>query len=159
GSPYSVASTGKFAYVPNLNDGTVTGYAVNAQTGALTVLAGSPFPAGSHPSSVGFDSSVAFAYVANFDDANLLGYSINSSTGALTELATPFAAGAGPNWVSMVPKLSVQIGNGESSPIPINTKSIGKAPVQIGPVVTWDLANSGLSVPAQLRANSPAAAA
>jgi 6-phosphogluconolactonase len=37
---------GKFVYVGNADSSNITGFAVNASSGALTEIAGSPFPAG-----------------------------------------------------------------------------------------------------------------
>ena len=48
----AVDPTGKFAYVANSGFDNVSGYTINATTGALTAIAGSPFPAGSFPRSV-----------------------------------------------------------------------------------------------------------
>jgi DNA-binding beta-propeller fold protein YncE len=52
--PVSVAvdPTGKFAYVTNLGSNNVSGYTIDPMTGALTVISGSPFAAGSRPFSV-----------------------------------------------------------------------------------------------------------
>jgi len=47
----SVDPAGKFAYVAN-NGGGVSAYTINATTGALTAVAGSPFTAGTIPRSV-----------------------------------------------------------------------------------------------------------
>ena len=42
----------QFAYVANESSNNVSGYTINATTGALTAIAGSPFPAGTAPRSV-----------------------------------------------------------------------------------------------------------
>ncbi len=39
----------KFSYATNAADNTLSAYSVDANTGALTPMAGSPFPAGNHP--------------------------------------------------------------------------------------------------------------
>jgi 6-phosphogluconolactonase len=99
----AVDPSGKFAYVANAGDNTVSGYTINSATGALTAIAGSPFASGgSGPLSVAVDPSGKFAYVVNgsvtdFAGVNVSGYTINSTTGALTAIAgSPFAAGSGP---------------------------------------------------------------
>jgi hypothetical protein len=51
---------GKFAYVVN-NFGNVSGYTIDPSTGALTAIAGSPFPAGVAPVSVAITPLVPFA--------------------------------------------------------------------------------------------------
>src|SRR5580700_5849938 len=59
----------QFVYVTNEGDSTVSGYTIDPSTGALTSIAGSPFPADagpfSGPSSMAVDPSGKFAYVAN----------------------------------------------------------------------------------------------
>ena len=96
---------GRFAYTANYSDGSVSAYTVNATTGALTAVAGSPFMTGQSGSrSVSIDPSGKFAYVANNVSANVSAYAINATTGALTALAgSPFAAGANPGSVTVDP--------------------------------------------------------
>ena len=114
--PYSVAvdPSGKFAYVANSDSDNVSGYTINPTTGALTAMAGPPFPAGDEPRSVAVDPSGKFAYVANFRDKNVSGYQIDPTTGALKEIpddplteipdGSPFPArGVGPNSVAVDP--------------------------------------------------------
>ena len=57
--------TGKFAYVTNENGMTVSAYTINATSGALTPVAGSPFGTGNGPSAVAVDPTGRFAYVTN----------------------------------------------------------------------------------------------
>jgi hypothetical protein len=83
----------QFVYVANANGNNVSGYTINAATGALTAIAGSPFPAGTNPASVAVDSSGKFAYVANSGSAlnDVSGYTINATTGAVTDIpGSPF---------------------------------------------------------------------
>jgi DNA-binding beta-propeller fold protein YncE len=47
-----VDPTGKFAYATNGEDNTVSAYTINASTGALAPIAGSPFAAGAGPLSI-----------------------------------------------------------------------------------------------------------
>jgi DNA-binding beta-propeller fold protein YncE len=81
----------EFAYVTNLTDNTVWGYAVDRASGALTVIAGSPFPGGSFPISIAVHPSGKFAYTANVGDNTISGYAIDPGSGALTALTgSPF---------------------------------------------------------------------
>jgi 6-phosphogluconolactonase (cycloisomerase 2 family) len=108
----TVDPTGQFAYVANSFDGrggnSVSAYRINVY-GFLTKVIGSPFPAGTTPSSVTVDPSGRYAYVANFNRGNSPGgtisaYSINASTGALTPV--PFGivdAGGSPISVTVDP--------------------------------------------------------
>lgn len=71
----------------------ITGFAMNAATGALTPVAGSALPAGAQPVSLQAHPTGQFVYVANEASANISGYRV-STTGALTPLAgSPFTAG------------------------------------------------------------------
>ena len=100
----AVDPTGRFAYVANANSANVSGYTINAITGALTPIFGSPFATGAAPSSVAVDPTGRFAYVANGNSANVSGYTISAATGALTPIfGSPFAAGAAPSSVVVHP--------------------------------------------------------
>ncbi|MBI3656985.1 MAG: beta-propeller fold lactonase family protein [Acidobacteria bacterium] len=98
------AQGGGFAYVANWGSDNVSAYIINATTGALTPVLGSPFPAGSAPGSVTVDPTGQFAYVANTYSHNVSAYTINPATGALTPVADPpFPAGAYPAKVTVDP--------------------------------------------------------
>ena len=91
----SVDPTGKYAYVDNSGDGTVSDYTI-AGNGALVAITGSPFGTGSYSRGVENDPSGRFAYVTNYGSNNVSGYSVDPSTGALTSLSgSPFGAGNG----------------------------------------------------------------
>ncbi|MHB9020351.1 MAG: lactonase family protein [Halothiobacillus sp.] len=91
-----------FAYVtsaegmagPNVwDDGSIWAYRINAKTGALNPLPGSPFAPGSSRY-IKVNPTGRFAYVPNNDDKTVSAYHINVSTGALTLVrGSPFAAG------------------------------------------------------------------
>ena len=57
--------TSKFAYVPNLDDDTISAYSIDSSTGALSAIAGSPFQAGSEPFQAATDASGKFLFVIN----------------------------------------------------------------------------------------------
>jgi 6-phosphogluconolactonase len=96
-------STGKFAYVANRFSNNVSAYRIGAH-GALTPVAGSPFIAGSFPTSVAVDPTAKFAYVANnANDDDVSAYRIDDN-GALTPVpGSPFAAGRRPASVAVDP--------------------------------------------------------
>ena len=110
-----------FAYVANSDSGNVSAYAINASTGALSEVAGSPFAAGTQPTSVSVDPSGKFAYVANysgFEPGSPLGsvsaYTINATTGALTSIGAAVAAGSGSRSVAVDPSGKfAYVANGE----------------------------------------------
>ena len=87
----------KFVYVLNSGDNSISAFLINSN-GALTAVAGSPFPTGSKAAvSMTVDPSGAFAYVANSGSNDVSAFSIDPTTGALTAIAgSPFPAGAGP---------------------------------------------------------------
>ena len=101
----AVDPSGKFAYVANSNSNNVSAYAIDAASGALTPVKGSPFAAGITPFSVTVDPTGKFAYVASYGSDNLYGYAIDASTGALRPLSgSPFAdMGSGPFDVVIAP--------------------------------------------------------
>ena len=97
GSPFAIGgngfittdSTGSVLYVPSA-DG-LANYSIDATSGALTAVAGSPFAAGANTSEASVDPSDRFAYLTNTDDSTITGYAINASTAVLTPLpGSPF---------------------------------------------------------------------
>lgn len=95
----------EFAYVANHRSNNVSVYSVDSVTGVLSQVSGSPFPAGSFPSSIAIDPFGKFAYVANYGSNNISGYAIDGTTGGLTPIAgSPFAGGGGPWSVAVSPK-------------------------------------------------------
>jgi len=102
----SITYTPKFAYVANGNGSAnnVSAYKINATTGKLKAVTGSPFASGSLPVSVTVDPSGRFAYVANENGGSVSAYTINSGSGVLTQISgSPFPAGNGPNSVTVDP--------------------------------------------------------
>ncbi len=107
------SQSGGFAYVANcgslgcgggVGPGNVSAYTIDGTTGALTPVAGSPFPTGLGPQGVTVDPSGRFLYVANLASSNVSAYTIDPATGALTEVAgSPFAAGTAPRTVAIDP--------------------------------------------------------
>ena len=91
--------TGKFIYVTNLGYGTffpgnVFAYRVNATSGALKQVKGSPFRAATTPYNVVVDPTDRFAYVINVLSNNVSAFAINARSGALTQVTgSPFGAG------------------------------------------------------------------
>src|SRR5262249_43459664 len=96
----SVDPQGQFVHVANAIEGTITTYAVDGTTGALTprfrVLAGTI------PVAMSLDPAGRFAYVANQGSGDVTTFSIDSTTGALTRAGTPADAGTGPSWLTLV---------------------------------------------------------
>jgi len=113
----TVDPSGRFAYVANAGDGvnpsTVSAYAIDSSTGALSPVAGSPYAAGTSPISVSLDASGRFAYVVNSVSNDISAYTIDAATGALTPIdrdpvTTPlvvdnFPAGTTPQAIGVDP--------------------------------------------------------
>lgn len=88
---------GDFVYVSNNGSNTVSAYAINPTTGALTPVTGSPFATGSGPGTVAINAAGSLAYVTNGGSNDISAFKINASSGALTPVAgSPFAAGSAP---------------------------------------------------------------
>ena len=115
-SPGLLASTGGISVTAQIDSATITmtnssqgsdsisGYAVDSATGALTLLPGSPFPAGLLPTSLVVDPSNKFVYVANQGSNTISAYAVNSTTGALTPVTgSPFPAGTTPHSIAIDP--------------------------------------------------------
>lgn len=82
----SVDPSGKFVYVANYDvanygSANVSAYSINATTGALTALAGSPFTAGANPGSVTVDPSGKFLYVTNIGSSDTTVFTLDAVTG------------------------------------------------------------------------------
>jgi 6-phosphogluconolactonase len=90
-----VDPSGKFLYVSNSGPPVVSAFTINATSGALTAVAGSPF-ATTAPSLFGLavDPTGKFVYVVDDTNNTILAFSINATSGALTAVAgSPFATG------------------------------------------------------------------
>jgi 6-phosphogluconolactonase len=107
--PFNItfSPTGQFMYVSNAGtpdsrqDGSVSVYSVNAATGALTPVTGSPFASGAATVFVGLDSSNGLAYTANAYSNTISGFSISPTTGELSPIAgSPFTTGSYPHSIA-----------------------------------------------------------
>jgi hypothetical protein len=91
--------------VTNYGSDNVSAYTVNAKSGALTPVAGSPFGAGTNPagSTGGTLGNTDTLDVANKGSNNVSAYTIDPKSGALTPVAgSPFGAGTGPVGVAVI---------------------------------------------------------
>jgi 6-phosphogluconolactonase (cycloisomerase 2 family) len=110
GSPYSTGAkthpssvtvdpSGRFVYVANDAagfglDGSIFAYTIDASTGALTPITGSPFATtGSDPVAVTVAPSGKFAYMADHIGKTVWSFDISATTGALTQVGSPIPEG------------------------------------------------------------------
>jgi|CZKD01.1.fsa_nt_gi 6-phosphogluconolactonase len=106
-SPWSLAfhPSGKYVYSSDVNNDEITALTLDPTTGALTPIAGSPFPTNSqNPFACVTDPAGHFLFVANVNGANLSVFAIDPVTGALTEVhGSPFPTGGGPDALAVSP--------------------------------------------------------
>ncbi|MGA8796893.1 MAG: beta-propeller fold lactonase family protein [Candidatus Cybelea sp.] len=85
----------------NYDDNDVSAHKINATSGALAPVKGSPFGAGSGACTVTVDPTGKFAYVINLGSGDIFAYTINATSGALKPVAgSPFKAGSFPDGVA-----------------------------------------------------------
>src|SRR5882762_3665144 len=91
----------RFAYVVNTGSSDISGYTIDATTGALTPVPGSPFPTGFSPEAVVVDPSGRFAYTPNLApgfvfNGSISAFTIDAAIGSLTNIVgSPFPVVAG----------------------------------------------------------------
>jgi 6-phosphogluconolactonase (cycloisomerase 2 family) len=95
----AVDPTGRFAYVLNLDNDTISQYSINANTGVLTPITPATTTTGRTPFSIAIDPTGRFAYVANKNNNTIGQYIINQSTGALSTTTNAIASGLDPESV------------------------------------------------------------
>jgi 6-phosphogluconolactonase (cycloisomerase 2 family) len=94
----------KFLYVSDFENAGIQAFAINASTGLLTPVVGSPFPAGSapDPGGIAVDPNTKFLYATLLNSGGVAGFTINPTSGALTAVAgSPFPAGNTPSQAIM----------------------------------------------------------
>ena len=99
-----ITYTPSYAFVADFEgfSGAVPVLSVNASSGALTVIKGSPFGTGT-PRAIAASVNGQFVYSANSDGSNTIGeYTVNTATGALTSVGT-IANGDSPYGVAIDP--------------------------------------------------------
>jgi 6-phosphogluconolactonase len=87
--------TGSYLYAANSNADTISGYAIDSTTGALTPLAGSPFPCPGGPYYLNVSPRRGFLIVGNDRSGTVGTYSIDPKTGALTQVSGSPAPASG----------------------------------------------------------------
>jgi 6-phosphogluconolactonase len=96
--------SGRFLYVVSDTSNSIAAFNVDPANGTLTPIAGSPFPAGSDPSSAAVDPSGNYLYVANDVSNDISAYTIDHSSGQLTPISgSPFPTRQAPTAVAIEP--------------------------------------------------------
>ncbi len=143
--PVSLAfdSTGAYLYVSNMNGNSISAYSVNAVTGALTALAGSPYAvSGVNPVPTQIVRAGNYLYVTESGADSVDVFSIAAGTGELKEgvAGSPFATDTGPYGITVDPSGSVAYvanagaaGAGSISAFTINSASGVLTPVAGNP--------------------------
>ena len=86
--------SGKFLYSSNGVGGGIWGFTVDAGSGALTPMSGSPFNTSTVVSECVSDPSGRFLVAMDTKNKAIIVFSINSSTGALSPIGNPAPVGA-----------------------------------------------------------------
>jgi 6-phosphogluconolactonase (cycloisomerase 2 family) len=101
-NPPPMATVG-FAFVTNSGSGSVSALAMDS-SGSLSLVAGSPFPAGAGAEFLAFDSVHKFLFVSNQNANTVSAFSVNTGTGMLTAIpGSPFATGSRPIGIAIDP--------------------------------------------------------
>ena len=96
-SALSFDGVGRFFYVANSGDNTISGFASNGNT-MNSLNGGVPFATGTTPTAIAGDPWGHYLYVANSGSQDIWEYSIDPLLGTLTPLsASPLSLGASPN--------------------------------------------------------------
>lgn len=83
-----------FVYTTNSGSNTISGFK-NDATGALTAVAGSPFPSPGQPWGIAASPDNKFLYVSSFQNATVSVFAISSTTGSLAPVTCTPAATTG----------------------------------------------------------------
>jgi 6-phosphogluconolactonase len=100
----TVDPSGRFVYVSDQGNGSISTFTINPSTGALVPTTPSGVIAGPDPFGVAVDPSSKFAYVPDETLNAIYMYTVDATTGALTSNpATYVPAGNQPSWVAIDP--------------------------------------------------------
>ena len=108
GSATVTVTTPEFAYVTDDKNNTVSAFEVNPSTGALTAIAGPPFPnPGRASAAVTADPSGRFLYTTNDSSDDVTAYNIvqsGANSGALNLIGTVVSGGSAPFGIAVEPR-------------------------------------------------------
>ena len=87
------SSSKHLAYVTSPTSNSISAFRVSNHSGKFTPVIGSPFPAGSSPTSIVLDPADKFAYAANQTGNDISLFKIDNSTGGISEIRPRTPAG------------------------------------------------------------------
>ncbi len=100
----TVSASGQFLYVTDQDNGSISTFSINSETGALTPTTPAGVIAGPDPWKVTFDPTGEFAYVPDEDIGNVYMYTVDATTGTLTQNPAVFVpAGNQPSFMAVHP--------------------------------------------------------
>lgn len=105
GNRLTICTAGGFLFVANELSNNISVFSIDSATGALTLVPGSPFPAGGSPAgiSLGLTPDNRFLFAANANSGIIGAFSI-SANGSLSPVpGSPFAAGGSPDGIKVSP--------------------------------------------------------
>jgi 6-phosphogluconolactonase (cycloisomerase 2 family) len=129
GGPIGMAihPNGKFLYIAmagtTVDGNQIVVESIDAATGALSPVPGSPFPTGAVPQSVVFNPTGTFLFSANMKDNTVTQFSVDANTGALSPAGgNASTAGSGPFAMAINSTGAVLfVANGLATSIPVFT--------------------------------------
>lgn len=91
----AVSAESNYLYIARSGtDGGVAAYSIASNTGALSLVSGSPFAAGTQPYALALNDAGTDLYVANRGDGTISAYTVGSSGGLTAVSGSPYTAGS-----------------------------------------------------------------
>jgi 6-phosphogluconolactonase len=100
----TASASGQFLYVTDQDNGSISSFSINSETGALTPANPAGVVSGVDPWKVTLDPTGKFAYVPDRDMGNVYMYTVDTTTGTLTQNpAVLVPAGNQPSYMAVHP--------------------------------------------------------
>jgi 6-phosphogluconolactonase (cycloisomerase 2 family) len=147
-NPYGLAidPSGAHLYTGNFSDSSISEFTIDATTGKLTALLGSPTgETFSGPLSLLVDNSGKYLYVANEGSTNLAAYSIGTDGGLTVLPNSPFAAGSQPSFIASDPSGKYLFVGNQSNPV-IQSFSLAASTGTLTSVGTYSVGGTPTSI-------------
>lgn len=110
GTTFGQGTVPKFLFVANYIDGTISVFQVQALTGQLTQVPGSPFPGGAGIQGIALTPDKRFLYTSG---NSVTAFNVNQQNGTLTQIAAyPLVDGSGKLIITPDGKFAYSMGNG-----------------------------------------------